>query len=47
MTTMPEPSAADDATAAQWWQLNTLPKLAFDHKTILRDAIKALKIENH
>jgi len=45
MTTMPEATAADDAFAAQWWPLNALPKLAFDHNKILADAKKVLKID--
>ena len=44
MTTMPEATAADDAAAAQWWPLNALPKLAFDHDKILADAMRVLKI---
>ena len=44
MTTMPKATAADDAAAAQWWPLNTLPKLAFDHDKILTDAMRVLKI---
>ena len=44
MTKMPEANAADDAAAAKWWPLNVLPKLAFDHETILREAMKVLKI---
>ena len=38
-------SAADDAAAAQWWPLNALPQLAFDHETILRDAMRVMKIK--
>ena len=45
MTTMPEANAADDATAAQWWPLNDLPTLAFDHDKILVDAKNVLKID--
>lgn len=45
MTTMPEATAADDAAAAQWWPLNELPPLAFDHDTILADAKSVLKID--
>ena len=46
MTTMPEATAADDADAAQWWPLNALPKLAFDHETILRDAKRVMNIKD-
>ena len=45
MTTMPEAIAADDAAAAKWWPLKALPELAFDHATILKDAMRILKIE--
>ena len=45
MTTMPEATAADDAAAAQWWPLNDLPPLAFDHDKILVDAKNVLKID--
>lgn len=44
MTTMPAANAADDAAAAQWWPVNNLPQLAFDHETMLRDAIKQLQL---
>ena len=47
MTTKPEANAADDAAAAKWWPLNALPKLAFDHETILRDAMKVLEIKRY
>ena len=43
MTTIPEAIAADDAAAAQWWPLNELPPLAFDHDKILADAKKELE----
>jgi len=46
MTTMPEATAADDAAAAKWWPLNALPKLAFDHETILRDAKRVMNIKD-
>ena len=45
MTTMPEATAADDAAAAQWWPLKSLPQFAFDHETILRDAMRVMKIK--
>ena len=46
MTTMPEATAADDAAAAKWWPLDALPKLAFDHETILRDAKRVMNIKD-
>ena len=30
----------DDAAKAEWWPIDTLPELAFDHHEILQDAIK-------
>lgn len=33
----------DDATKAQWFPLNALPDLAFDHNDIITDAIKLYK----
>lgn len=32
--------AADDAKAANWFAINELPDLAFDHDRIIQDAIK-------
>ncbi len=29
----------DDAAKAQWWPIDKLPPLAFDHEDILKDAI--------
>lgn len=31
----------DDAAKAQWWPLDDLPKLAFDHDKILRECINS------
>ena len=31
----------DDAAKAEWFSITNLPKLAFDHNVIMRDAIKA------
>lgn len=31
--------AGDDATRAEWWPLNSLPPLAFDHADIIHAAI--------
>ena len=35
------PSGVDDARQARFFPLGALPRLAFDHATILRDALKA------
>ena len=32
----------DDAAKAQWFPISNLPNLAFDHKEIMKDAIKLL-----
>ena len=32
----------DDAAKAQWFPISALPKLAFDHEEIMKDAIKLL-----
>lgn len=36
--------AGDDAAEAQWFPLNALPPLAFDHAEIIKLAIKRLEI---
>ncbi|HHC79711.1 MAG TPA: NUDIX hydrolase [Flavobacteriia bacterium] len=36
-------SAATDAKQVQWFNINDLPKLAFDHKEILATAVKRLQ----
>lgn len=36
-------NAATDAKQVAWFQVNKLPKLAFDHKTILKNAITRLQ----
>lgn len=33
----------DDAAKAQWFPIDALPKLAFDHDDIMRDAIRLFK----
>ncbi|MBN1486009.1 MAG: NUDIX hydrolase [Anaerolineae bacterium] len=38
----PEAIAGDDAANAQWWSLNSLPPLAFDHDKIIATAKQAL-----
>ncbi len=30
----------DDAAKAEWWSINALPPLAFDHDEIMQDALK-------
>lgn len=34
-----KPIASDDAKAAEWFDLTSLPKLAFDHAQIITDAL--------
>jgi len=34
----------DDAAKAQWFPIDALPSLAFDHKDIMQDAINAYKM---
>ena len=34
----------DDAAKAQWFPINNLPPLAFDHEDIMRDAMKKYKM---
>lgn len=34
----------DDAAKAEWWPIDALPPLAFDHEDIMRDAINAYKM---
>lgn len=37
------PLAGDDATEAEWYSINKLPKLAFDHGKTIKLAVKKLK----
>jgi 8-oxo-dGTP diphosphatase len=40
--------AADDASEARWWPVTRLPRLAFDHRKILRAALdKVWNIQRH
>lgn len=32
-------AAGDDAAACAWWPVRRLPRLAFDHKVVVRDAV--------
>ena len=38
-----EPTAADDARKAEWFPIDSLPPLAFDHDKVLQAALKAIK----
>lgn len=38
-----EPKGGDDAAEAKWFNINELPKLAFDHDIQVADALKLLK----
>ena len=42
-----EVKAGDDAAKAQWFPLDEVPSLAFDHDTILRVAIQELRRQIH
>jgi len=37
------PTAGSDAASLQWFGLNELPELAFDHQQILNDVIRMIK----
>jgi hypothetical protein len=37
------PKAGSDAASLQWFGLNELPELAFDHQQILNDVIRMIK----
>lgn len=38
-----KPDGGEDAEDAQWWHLSSLPKLAFDHAQMVKDALRGLK----
>ena len=42
-----EVKGGDDATKAQWFPIDEVPQLAFDHDRILRDAMKKLRERIH
>lgn len=42
-----EVEAGDDANKAQWFVIDEVPQLAFDHDVILRDALKRLRERIH
>ena len=39
----PRQAAGDDAQGARWWSLARLPKLAFDHRAIVRRGLEVLR----
>lgn len=40
------PKGGDDAKKARWWDIDALPKLAFDHSKIIADGIKLYNKKN-
>lgn len=45
LTNISQVKGSDDAAKAQWFALNDLPPLAFDHELIMREALLKLQIE--
>jgi 8-oxo-dGTP diphosphatase len=45
LTEKPHAQAADDAAAANWFNINSLPVLAFDHQEVITQAINALQYQ--
>jgi 8-oxo-dGTP diphosphatase len=41
---VPETLAGDDAAKAQWFALNELPRLAFDHSEIITQAAESCSV---
>ena len=46
-TSLSEVKAGDDAAKAQWFPLDKVPSLAFDHDLILREATNELRRQIH
>jgi len=44
LETKPDATAADDAADCNWFDLNQLPEMAFDHAQILADVRNRLKL---
>lgn len=45
LTNISQVKGSDDAAKAQWFALNDLPPLAFDHELIMREALLKLHVE--
>lgn len=43
LTDQQKPSAGDDASKTQWFDINELPPLAFDHQEVMELAVQKLK----
>ncbi|MBQ9418307.1 MAG: NUDIX hydrolase [Bacteroidales bacterium] len=42
-----EVEGGDDAAQAQWWEIDRVPPMAFDHRTMLRQALRQMRRDIH